>query len=159
MSIERASNQLSNKRMVKFQTKANDFVLKRFRKSTRRSQTAAGVGGPGGEDMSEFHDMQSAADTHSSRQQMSTTVTYRKNGVLMGSSSHNQQQQQSIVALSEAIQQAESLRYEIDRVKAGITLVNQSMDKLSDVVQIDTRCCGGIVYYYILTYNYSTLLR
>ena len=37
MSIERASNQLSNKRMVKLQTKANDFVIKRFRKSTRNS--------------------------------------------------------------------------------------------------------------------------
>ena len=133
MNIERASNQLSNKRMVKLQTKANDFVLKRFRKSTRKTMSINTNNN--GEDSTNTNNANNFNNNNNSISPMKG-LGFKKNGL--------SSQQQSVGALTDAIEQAESLRYEIDRVKAGITLVNQSMDKLTDIVHVDTRCCGGI---------------
>jgi hypothetical protein len=33
---------------------------------------------------------------------------------------------------------------ELERVQAGITLLSQSVEKLEDVVNVDTRCCFGL---------------
>jgi chromosome segregation ATPase len=44
--------------------------------------------------------------------------------------------------LGEAMDQAVSARSELDRVAIGITLLGQSLDRLHEIVHVDTRCCG-----------------
>ena len=51
----------------------------------------------------------------------------------------------AITAVAEAHEQAEVLRQELDRVKSGLTLLAQSMDKLVEIVRMDSRCCGGVL--------------
>ena len=47
-------------------------------------------------------------------------------------------------ATSEAAEQAESLKIELERVQAGLVLLSLSVDRLNDVVAVDTKCCGGL---------------
>jgi hypothetical protein len=45
--------------------------------------------------------------------------------------------------LGEAIEQAEILRKELNRVHAGLSLLTHSVDRLGDVVIVDSKWCGG----------------
>jgi hypothetical protein len=43
-----------------------------------------------------------------------------------------------------AHEQAQTLKAELERVKSGLILLAQSMEKLQDSVRADSRCCGGV---------------
>jgi hypothetical protein len=48
---------------------------------------------------------------------------------------------------SEAMEQAQVLRGELERVQAGIRLLGSSVERLNDVVRSDTKLCGGVFEY------------
>ena len=50
----------------------------------------------------------------------------------------------AVSSISDAKEQAEILRLELDRLQTGITLLGQSLDRLGEVVRVDTHCCGGL---------------
>lgn len=46
--------------------------------------------------------------------------------------------------IGNAIDLAYQLRSDLDRLAAGMTLLSQSLERLHEVVRVDTRCCGGV---------------
>lgn len=52
--------------------------------------------------------------------------------------------QAAITAVAGAHEQAETLKLELERVKSGLTLLAQSMEKLQETVRVDSRCCGAV---------------
>ncbi len=117
--------------MVRLQTNANDFLAKRFHRNQRDNGNAI-PDCPGSTDSSEH-----GIDLSTSS--LSATALQRrmagKVGGCIGARS----------VVGDALEQAELLRLELDRVKAGLTLLTQSVEKLNDVVQVDTRCCSGFL--------------
>jgi hypothetical protein len=52
---------------------------------------------------------------------------------------------QGSLSTSEGLEQAEVLKSELDRVNSGISLLGQSMERLHDVIRLDSRCCGSVI--------------
>jgi hypothetical protein len=50
----------------------------------------------------------------------------------------------AVTAVASAHEQAQTLKAELERVKSGLILLAQSMEKLQDSVRADSRCCGGV---------------
>lgn len=46
-------------------------------------------------------------------------------------------------AAFEALHQVEILRDELNRLAAGLSLLSHSVERLTELVNIDTRCCGS----------------
>lgn len=130
--MEQVAGQLSNKRTVRLQTKANDFLRKRFQRSSSGSSGSGGSGSgssPGGISLSSIR--------------ASSGGGKGRPGTLGGAGGMGTTSS-SVISLLEAKEQAEILRMELERVQAGVTLLSQSLDKLTEIVRMDTRCCGGI---------------
>jgi len=157
MSLENANTQLSSKRSVRIQTRANDFFSRKFRKSTRNFSTegdalpSLGVPEGGGsvdltEEGKSSPTSSSASVANAFRSSSSTSRTQHRPlniGIGRGGGGtrpSNMTGQSS--SIGDALQQAESLRRELERMQAGITILTQAMDRLMEVVRVDTRCCG-----------------
>lgn len=61
--------------------------------------------------------------------------------------------------ISEAMEQAQVLRAELERVQAGIRLLGSSVERLNDVVRSDTKFCGGVFEYLCGSCAPSVLLQ
>lgn len=140
-NVEKNCSKIASKRMVQLQTHANDFLAKRFKKNERRGSGSRGVGlhGPG----SPLGGSSSGVGLDSSL--TSTGGRSKSNAGAKFSAGP------SIPSLTEALEQVDILRGELDRIKAGIALLSQSIQRLDEVVNIDTSCCGGLFEYITLT--------
>lgn len=49
-----------------------------------------------------------------------------------------------IAGISDAMDHAFMLKIELDRLGTGIILLNQSLDRLHEVIRLDRTCCGGV---------------
>lgn len=54
----------------------------------------------------------------------------------------------TVSVLREAMEQAELLRKELNRVHAGLSLLSHSVDRLGDIVTVDSRWYVYSVYYH-----------
>jgi hypothetical protein len=124
-NIELAAGALANKRMVKVSNKINDFVSKRSNKERYRSrgETLQSDGSEEGLAMGA---------------EGSSTAKGRVKDTLGTGNAVN-------TTLEEAREQAEILKTELERVQSGVHLLGHSVEKLNDVVRVDTRCCGGLM--------------
>ena len=53
----------------------------------------------------------------------------------------------------DTLELAHNLQSELERMRAGIILMAQSLDRLHETVRLDTKCCGGI--YELLVANFQ----
>jgi hypothetical protein len=124
LTVEHSFTQLSSNRFIKLKIQANDALSKRFKK-TERVKKAESI------DSSDFlYNKQS------------------KNPINNNISNSNRKQMKSnansIPAIRDAMEQAENIRNELERVQAGIILLSQSLEKLIEVINVETKCCGGV---------------
>ena len=49
-----------------------------------------------------------------------------------------------ISGLGDAMELAQNLYNEMNRMRAGIVLLTQSLERLHETVRLDTKCCGGL---------------
>ena len=131
MSVEHTSTQVSATRMVSMQNRANEFLRRRFqrrdRSGTRDSRNNINYDG------------------------FSTNPVHSRanaNGLMPSMKLSSGRAATSVPALQEANECVDMLRGDIDRVKAGITLLSQSIDKLSDLLQNESTCCSCVYNFF-----------
>jgi len=119
-TVEHSFTQLSSNRFIKLKIQANDALSKRFKKTERVKKAESA-------DSSDFlYNKQSHNPINNlSRKQMKSNAN-------------------SIPAIRDAMEQAENIRNELERVQAGIILLSQSLEKLIEVINVETKCCGGV---------------
>ena len=147
-NLEATSSQLASKRSVRLQTQASDFMGRRLRSEKN--------GIHGDHDLVDGNDPNSLSSSGSSNTSNSSMVSLAGNsrnlGGSKGSNGNNGSgngryvggSAASLASLGEAMTQAETLRRELERAQAGVMLLGQAMERLTDVVRQDSRCCGGL---------------
>lgn len=127
-AIEAASSALASKRTVQFQNRANELLTRRFRRQ---------------------RDSMPAPPTN--RRQVSNEMvpfgsprSSHRNGTIYG-------RKKEIGA--DSLHHVELLRDELNRLAAGLSLLSQSVERLSELVHMDTRCCGS--FWDLLTMAFS----
>lgn len=134
MSVEQSTSQLAAKKGRGIQSRANEFLKKRFQKRS----------GASGEPSSRLSSFDDSLHQITHNRSNGNQIKSKSNIVRVGSSDnalHN------IQALQEANESIEALRGELDRVKAGITLLTQSIEKLNELVQAESSagCCSTLL--------------
>ena len=122
-TVEHSFTQLSSNRFIKLKIQANDALSKRFKKVERVKKA----------------DSADSADylyNKHSNNPINTTNNFGKR--------HMKSNANSIPAIRDAMEQAENIRNELERVQAGIILLGQSLEKLVEVINVETKCCGGV---------------
>jgi hypothetical protein len=127
-AIEAASSSLASKRTVQFQNRANELLTRRFRRQ-RDSMPA-----PPTNRRQASNEMVPFGSPRSSH----------RNGTLHG-------RKKEIGA--DSLHHVEMLRDELNRLAAGLSLLSQSVERLSELVHMDTRCCGS--FWDLLTMAFS----
>jgi hypothetical protein len=139
-SVELAHHQIISKNTYRCQSIFVGLLQRICFKQTDR-KTGSGAA-------EDFSGRQAGASTHSDNglvtiSPINSGMNGRK-GVLNGTNSAGGIGLTAITAVAGAHQQAETLKLELERVKSGLTLLAQSMEKLQETVRVDSRCCGGI---------------
>lgn len=118
MNVENIFNRLSSKKVSKSQgkTNSNSFLTKKFQMNSSR------------------------------RGSLSSTTKSFENGNNLFSKNKLDSKTKSgaVYVMNEASDSAESLKHDLERIKAGIALLNQSIDKLNEVLLVENGCCGNI---------------
>ena len=137
--------------MVVLQTKDNDMFQRRFRggssasqeddqtnttSSTSSSGSSSQQGSDLGSDRKASIDGFANTSSRQFRKGVSGSTSSMSSVTVAGSHGRH--------AVSEAIDQSELLKRDLARVSAGLTLLGQSVEKLHEVVAVDTTCFGGL---------------
>jgi hypothetical protein len=162
MSLETAVGMLSSKKMVKFHSRANEFLQKRL-KSHNKRDTKNG----GSNSKSSLSDDSTRGETDSvgSREelvnssfaeirQFSTRTTGPTGNArhVLGGPAH-------VAGLGDAMEMAHHLHSELDRLQAGIRLLAQSLERLHETVRLDTKCCGGLYELLVANMRQSDVVK
>jgi len=143
-TVENSFTQLSSNRFIKLKIQANDALSKRFKKVDRVKKAESS-------DSSDFYDKFNKTTNNpigSSSSSSSSSSTNKKNIKTNAN---------SIPAIRDAMEQAENIRNELERVQVGIILLNQSLEKLVEVINVETKCCGGL--FGLLTSNLPSSIQ
>ena len=168
MSLETAVGLLSSKKMVKFHSKAHDFIERRLKTGRKKRGDRATLlpngstrsdGGSGSANngcldndsiaIGQRVPRNSTAALDSPVEGIDTTsltplsqmVSARTGGA---SSTLSKAEKRHISGLGDAMELAQNLYNEMDRMRAGILLLTQSLERLHETVRLDTKCCGGV---------------
>lgn len=125
MSIEQSISYLSQKNSSNLQSKANNLA-KRFHRPYDHSLR---------EKDSSRHGLMSSSRSMSARQLDLPTHNMLLNGSMKSDAGH-----ESI--LHKVIDHADAIRYDVERLQAGLSLLTHSMERLHEVIVTDTTCCG-----------------
>ena len=173
MSLETAVGLLSSKKMVKFHSKAHDFIERRLKTGRKKrgdrltllpnggarsdGDSSSISGGDGSSSHSNKNSIaigqrvprssSAALDSPAGEQDttsltpLSQMVSTRTGGA---SSTLSKAEKRHISGLGDSMELAQNLYNEMDRMRAGIILLTQSLERLHETVRLDTKCCGGV---------------
>ena len=161
MSLETAVGLLSSKKMVKFHSKAHDFIEKRLKTSRKKRGDRASLLADGTENSSCGSESSSSIDIGQRIPRDSTAAVSSPIGGGDASvltplsqmvstrasdvpSTLSKADRRHISGLGDAMELAQNLYAEMARMRAGIILVTQSLERLHETVRLDTKCCGGV---------------
>lgn len=136
-TVENSFTQLSSNRFIKLKIQANDALSKRFKKVDRVKKAESA-------DSSDFYDKFNKSTGNPIGSSSATKKNIKTNA-------------NSIPAIRDAMEQAENIRNELERVQVGIILLNQSLEKLVEVINVETKCCGGL--FGLLTSNLPSTIQ
>lgn len=148
MSLETAVGMLSSKKMVKFHSRANEFLQKRL-----KAHNSRGIKSGGGSEHLSVSDDGTRGETESvgSREELvsssfsdtkhlssrNSNTGFAKHVLGGGKPAH-------IAGIGDTMELAHNLHTELDRMRSGIQLLAQSLERLHETVRLDTKCCGGV---------------
>ena len=170
MSLETAVGLLSSKKMVKFHSKAQDFIEKRLKTGRKKrgdratlltNESARSDGGNSGSNegssignnniaIGQKIPLDSTAATDSPTERGRDTAALTPLSQMVGAraagapSTLSKAGRRHISGLGDAMELAQNLYNEMNRMRAGIVLLTQSLERLHETVRLDTKCCGGL---------------
>jgi hypothetical protein len=146
-AVEYSSSQLSAKRTIQLHNRATDFLARRLGDADRRQSDMAGASDHSSTALGPL--ALRATDGSNDSQEELKDFGGAGSGVGAGNDTGKQPTHRTSSThppspLSEALDQAEMLRRELNKVHAGLALLSSSVERLGEVINVDTRCCGGV---------------
>ena len=155
-AVEYSSSQLSAKRMIQLHNTATDFLARRLGDGDARRH-ADGLAGASDHSSTALGPLALRVGDGSNDSQEDLKGSFPGGGTLGGTLggtvasgetgkqfSHPRSAGAPPSPFTEALEQAEVLRRELTKVHAGLALLSGSVERLGDVINVDTRCCGGM---------------